>query len=60
MKSLVTEGALPVVTHNPNKITRTKASQIISKPQSKIYRAVFVNRWKLPQSYLTYPYGYKQ
>jgi len=59
MKAMVTERAPPIMTYTPHKITRTKTSQIISKPQHKIYRAVFENRWRVPDSYLTLPYGYK-
>jgi len=57
MLDMVLNGADSVTTCEPHKIIRSKTYQIVSKPQNKIYRAIFIKRRKLDDRH-TVPYGY--
>lgn len=58
LKRLVLEGANAVYVTDPRKIMRTKDFNIISKPQSKIFRSVNNKRMIIPGKTITLPYGY--
>lgn len=59
LKRMILTDPTPVYTHDPHKIQKTKEFGIISKPQSKIYRAQNLKRRLLPNSHQTVPWGYK-
>lgn len=61
LKRIITENNDEVVVvNNVRKIQRTKTHEVVSKPQSKIYRMVYDKRRRVPNSYKTLPYGFKE
>jgi hypothetical protein len=58
LKQIVLEGAAAVYVTDPRKIMRTRDFNIISKPQSKIFRSVNNKRRIIPGRMVTLPYGY--
>jgi hypothetical protein len=59
MKELILEDGEPKYVENPRKIRRSRKFGIVSKPENKIYRAVYTKRKRVPNSYNTLPFGYK-
>lgn len=44
----------------PRKIARIQGYQIVTRPESKIYRLVYTKRRRVPDTYDTLPYGYRK
>ncbi|KAF4524515.1 hypothetical protein B566_EDAN011526 [Ephemera danica] len=59
MKEMILEQADPVYVRNDHQIVKTKQHDVISRPQTKIYRTVNNKRRLEPLTYMTLPYGFK-
>ncbi|KAF4517302.1 hypothetical protein B566_EDAN008636 [Ephemera danica] len=60
MRDMTLNNAEPVYVKNDHQIVKTKYHDILSKPQTKIYRVVFNKRRIERDSYKTLPYGFKR
>jgi hypothetical protein len=59
LRRMILDQSGPKYVRNEHQIVKTKQHDLVSKPQSKIYRVVFDKRRIVPGTYSTLPYGYK-
>jgi hypothetical protein len=55
---MILQNALPVLVHNPRKMKRKQGVVVVSRPESKEYKAVFKKRC-LMENLDSLPYGYE-
>jgi G:T-mismatch repair DNA endonuclease (very short patch repair protein) len=58
LERMILNNSSPVAVNNPRKIVRTKTHDIVSRPQSKIYRTVYTKRRRIVNTFNTLPYGH--
>jgi G:T-mismatch repair DNA endonuclease (very short patch repair protein) len=58
LEQMILHNTSPKRVNNPRKIMRTKTHDIVSRPQSKIYRTVYTKRRIVTDTFNTLPYGH--
>jgi G:T-mismatch repair DNA endonuclease (very short patch repair protein) len=58
LERMLLHNGSPRVVHNPRKIVRTKTHEIVSRPESKVYRTVYTKRRRIIDTFNTLPYGH--
>ncbi|CAH0556585.1 unnamed protein product [Brassicogethes aeneus] len=58
LKAMVCDNAEPIYVHNNRKICITADYDVISRPESKIYRIGYTKRRRIENNYDTLPYGF--